>query len=354
MPVVAAEVMVRDQPVYVEHIGQTRGSQDVEIRARVEGFLDSMNFVEGGAVKSNALLYTIDKRPFEAALAQAEGALAQAEAQWEKARRDTNRFGPLWERHAVSRQQYEDSLAAERAAAAVMSSAAAGVQTAKIQLGYTTIRSPIEGLAGKSEVPVGNLVGHGTSTLLTTISRLDPIDIRFSISEQDYLNFRLRFSDEEQARIAARELFELILADGTRHAYKGTVTYADRQVDPATGTLLLNVAFPNPQGLVRPGQFGRVRYPVMVVTNAVLVPQKAVEEVQATYSVYVVTADQKAELRKVEPGMRVGTFCMIYSGLRRGEKVVIEGGQKLQNNVPMAVTWTNLTLPPADAPAWGR
>jgi membrane fusion protein (multidrug efflux system) len=349
LPVIATEVVVRDQPIYADFIGETHGSADVEIRARVEGFLEAVHFSEGMMVASNALLYTIDDRPFRAALEQAKGAQAQALALQEKAGRDANRLRPLWEKNAISRQQYDDAIAAERNAAAALQSARAAVDSAEIQLGYTKIHSPIEGLVGKTEVKPGNLVGRGTSTLLTTVSEVNPISVRFSISEKEYLAWkRRRGSDDERSRNASEDLFELILADGTYHNYRGRVSFADRQVDPKTGTLLLQVNFPNPDRLVRPGQFGRVRFAVETVTNAVLVPQRAVSELQATYSVFVVSADRKAEFRKVSPGARVGTFYVIQEGLQPGENIVIEGIQKLSNNALVTPAYTNLAaaLPP--------
>lgn len=349
MPVIAAEVVVRNQPIYTEFIGETLGSRDVEIRARVEGFLKTVNFSEGMPVASNALLYTIDDRPFRAALQQAQGALAQAQALHDKTCRDTNRLGPLWLKNAISRQQYDDAIAAEQNAAAALQSAGAAMESAEIQLGYTEIRSPFEGLVGKTEVKPGNLVGRGTSTLLTTVSEVHPISVRFSVSEQEYLAWKRKHGDsDERSRKASDGLFELILADGSFHKYSGSVSFADRQVDPKTGTLLLEVSFPNPDGLVRPGQFGRVRFAMETVTNAVLVPQRAVSELQATYSVFVVGADNKAEFRKVTPGARVGTFYVIQDGLKPGEKIVVEGIQKLKNNAPVAPTMTNLVamLPP--------
>ncbi len=350
VPVVAAEVVVRDQPIYVEYIGQTLGSRDVEIRARVEGFLEAVHFQEGTRVASNAPLYTIDDRPFQAALAQAEGALAQAQAQWDKSRRDTNRLGPLWLRNAISRQQYEDSISAERAAAAACQSAVAGVDSARIQLDYTRIRSPLDGLVGKTEVKAGNLVGRGAGTLLTTVSAIDPISVRFSASEQQYLAWKRRTGDGESGRRSTNGLFELILSDGTVHEHRGDVTFADRQVDAQTGTLLLEVSFPNPARLVRPGQFGRVRFPLAVITNAVLVPQRAVTELQATYSVFVADPDQKAEFRKITPGPRVGTFYVVAEGLQAGEKVVVDGIQRLRHDARIAPRFTNLLAEASSVP----
>jgi membrane fusion protein, multidrug efflux system len=341
VPVVAAEVLVRDQPVYVEAIGEALGSQDVEIRARVEGFLETVGFAEGREVSAGTILYTMDPKPFEASLARAKAMLAQAEAAWEKSKRDTNRLGPLWKANAISSQQFDDAVSAEMGAGANLQAAKAAVDSAEIQLGYTSIKAPITGLAGKSEIAVGNLVGGLNKTLLTTISAIDPIDVRFSISERDYLAWRQRGGAQPRE---GKGIFELILANGEIHPHKGDVAFADREVDPATGTLLLQARFPNPQMIVRPGQFARVRFATGVITNAVMVPQNAVQEMQATYSVFIVSADNKAEFRKVAIGPRVGNFFVLAGGVKPGEKVVIEGVQKLQNGVPVAATMTNLIL----------
>lgn len=338
VPVIAAEVIVRDQPVYVESMAQALGSQDVEIRARVEGILEQVHFSEGTAVKAGDLLYTIDPKTLEANLDQAKGNLVQAEAALDKARRDVARLTPLWEKDAISRQMLDDALAAERSASGSVDTAQAAVENTRIQLGYTEIRAPIDGIIGKTEVKPGNLVGRGQNTLLTTISSVDPIHFRYSVSEQEYLAWRRLHPADREARAAGSNVFELVLSDGTVHEGRGSVVFADRNVDAATGTLLLEVAFPNPGNILRPGQFGRVRVPIRTIKDAVLVPQRAVSELQATYSVFVVTADQKAEFRKVTPGARVGSLMIIEQGLSPGETVITEGGQKVRNQTPVAVT----------------
>lgn len=339
LPVVAAEALRRDTTNFVEIIGQTFGAQDVEIRARVAGFLDSVHFTEGRPVKSNDLLYVIDDRPFKAALAQSEGGLAQALATWDKSQRDTNRLGPLWEKNAVSRQVYDDARAAERAAAANTQAAQAAVDAARIQLGYTKIYSPLDGIVGRNEVSVGNLVGQSQNTLLTTVSAIDAINVRFSVSEQLYLTLTRKPATSSDGV----GVFELILADGSLHPHRNSAVFADRQVDPKTGTLLLQVQFPNPAQILRPGQFARVRFPIKVFPDAILVPQRAVQELQANYSVFVVGAERQAELRKIMIGPRIGAFYVVTDGLKAGEQVVVDGIQKLQPGVPMAVTLTNLT-----------
>ena len=337
VPVVAAEVIVRDQPVYFESVGQTLGSQDVEIRARVEGILETVAFREGSIVGAGTLLYTIDPRTLESNLEQARGNLTQAEASYDKAQRDVKRLTPLWEKNAVSRQMLDDALAAQSAASGAVKTASGAVSNMEIQLGYTKIYAPITGLIGKTEVKPGNLVGRGQDTLLTTLSVLDPIDVRFSISEQDYLMLR-RAAGEPAADQSPKKVFELVLADGSVHPEKGALVFADRSVDAATGTLMMEVAYPNPGYVLRPGQFARVRVPTRTISGAILVPQRAVQELQATYSVFVVTAESKAEFRRVTIGPRVGNLYVIESGLQPGEKIVVEGGQKLQNNLPVAAT----------------
>lgn len=343
VPVIAAEVIVRDQPVYFEAMGQTFGSQDVEIRARVDGILESVHFREGTMVEKDALLYTIDPSTLEANLAQARGGLAQAEAAFDKAERDVKRLTPLWEKNAVSRQMLDDAVAAQNSASGAVETARGAVVNTEIQLGYTKIYAPIAGLIGKTEVKPGNLVGRGQNTLLTTMSVLDPIAVRFSISEQEFLALQQAYPDGKRAQASAA-VFELVLADGSVLPDKGTVVFADRSIDPATGTLLLEAAFPNPNLRVRPGQFGRIRVPTRTIAGAILVPQRAVQELQATYSVFVVTAEGQAEFRPVQVGPRVGSLYVIESGLQPGEKIVVEGAQKLQNHMPVAAS-----APPAES-----
>jgi membrane fusion protein (multidrug efflux system) len=338
VPVIAAEVIVRDQPVYFESMAQALGSQDVEIRARAEGILEQVHFNEGMPVKAGDLLYTIDPKTLEANLDQAKGNLIQAEAALDKAERDVARLTPLWEKKAIARQTLDDALAAERSAKGMVNTAKAAVENTRIQLGYTEIRAPIDGIIGKTEVKPGNLVGRGQSTLLTTISSVDPIHFRYSVSEQEYLAWRRQHPADSEARAATSNVFELVLSDGTVHPDRGSVVFADRNVDPTPGTLLLEVAFPTPGNILRPGQFGRVRVPVRRIKDAVLVPQRAVAELQATYSVFVVTPDQKAEFRKVTPGPRIGSLMVIEQGLSPGDVVITEGSQKVRNQTPVAVT----------------
>jgi membrane fusion protein, multidrug efflux system len=330
--------LVTNQPVFSEYLGQTRGSQEVEIRARVEGFLQTIHFSEGLFVKKGDLLYTIDPQTYEATLAQAKGQLARAEAALARARQDVARYEPLIKQNAVSRQEYDQAVALERAGTAEVESARAVVKEAELQLSYTRVMAPVDGRIGKSEVQPGNLVGRGQNTLLTTISVVNPIHVRFSVSEQEYLDWRRSHPDETEGHESTKELFQLILADGTHYPHRGSIVFADRNIDPATATLLIEAAFPNPNFLLRPGQYGRVLFPTRIVTNAVLVPQRAVQELQATYHVFVVGQGNKAELRPVQPGARVESLWIIDSGLKPGEIIVVDGLQKLRQGVPVAPT----------------
>lgn len=326
----AAAVVVRDVPVYVEAISESRGSSEIEIRARVEGFVETVDFKEGTQIKKGDLLYTLDPRPFEASLAGAKGALAEAEAQHARTKNDVARYEPLVKKNAISREQYDTAVALEKAAAAAVESAQAVVRRAEVDLGYTKVTAPDDGLVGKTEVHPGTLVGRGQSTLLTKISKIDPIHVRFSIAEKDYLFFARRKAERGGTDSTADAPFELLLADGTVHPESGRLVFVDRNVDPLTGTILLEAGFPNPKGIVRPGQYGRVRVAVDVKKGAVLVPQRAIQELQGIYSVAVVSAEDTVDLRTVKPAERVGSLRVIDSGLRAGERIVVEGLQKVR------------------------
>jgi membrane fusion protein (multidrug efflux system) len=326
-----AEVLQRDVPVYVEAIGETRGSTEIEIRARVEGFIESVDFEEGTFVRRGQLLYTIDPKPFEAALSQARGALAVAEADLARAHQDVVRYEPLVAKNAISREQYETAVAVERAAAAAVEAAQAVVQGAEVNLSYTKVLAPASGLIGKTEVYPGTLVGRGQSTLLTQISQIDPIHIRTTMAEKDYLYFARRRAEGD--RVSGRGTMEMVLADGSVHPHLGRLVFFDRTVDPLTGTILIEAAFPNPGGIVRPGQYGRVRAVVDSKQGAILVPQRSVQEIQGIYNVAVVGADSTVGFRTVKPAERIGELWVIDSGLKPGEKVVVEGLQKVRPGV---------------------
>ncbi len=291
-----------------------------------------MNFSEGTLVRKGSLLYTIDPRPFEAALAQAKANLARAEADLQRAHQDVVLYEPLVAKNAISRQQYDTAVAVERAQASAVEAAQAAVQGAELDLSYTRVLAPDTGLVGKTEVYPGTLVGRGQSTLLTQISKVDPIHIRFTIPERGYLTYARR--NEERKSTAGADLpIELILADGSVHPHTGRFVFVDRTVDPRTGTILLEAGFPNPGGIVRPGQYGRVRAAIDLKKDAILVPQRAVLEMQGVDRVAVVKGDNTIEFRQVQTGQRVGTLWVIDSGLEPGERIVVEGLQKLRPGV---------------------
>jgi membrane fusion protein, multidrug efflux system len=318
-----AEVIKRDVPIYIEAIGQTRGEEEVEVRARVEGVLESVEFDEGAAVRKGKLLYTIDPREYEAALSQAKGVLAQAQADLARYEQDVARYQPLVEQNALPKQNLDTAVAQANAGRANVEAAQAAVTTAQLNLSYTKIHAPTDGIIGKTEVNVGNLVGRGQNTLLTQISQVGTIDVRFTVPERDYLYYARNRPDRSLP-------FELILADGTVHPHKGRLAFVDRNVDPVTGTILLEAGFPNPGAIVRPGQFARVRAPVDLKKGAILVPQRAVTELQGIYNVAVVGSDDTVEIRMVTPAERIGTLWVIDSGLKAGDRIVVEGLQKVR------------------------
>lgn len=322
-----AAVLQRDVPVHVEAIGETRGNTEIEIRARVEGFVQSVDFREGSMVKKGDPLYTIDSKPFEAKLAASKADQAEAEAQLARAHQDVARYEPLVAKNAISRQEYETAVAEEKAAAAVVESSKALVEQAEIDLSYTKVVAPEEGLAGRTEVYAGTLVGRGQSTLLTRISRIDPIHVRFSFPERDYLTFaKKRGSGTTDS--GKKLPFELITGDGSIHPEPGELVFIDRNVDARTGTIMAEAAFPNPGDILRPGQYARVRVTVEERAGAILVPQRCVQEMQGVFSVMVVGQDGTAEQRLVMPAERIGSLWVIGQGLKSGERVIVEGLQK--------------------------
>ncbi len=331
-----ATVLQRDVPIYMEAIGQTRGNTEIEIRARVEGFVENVHFREGTMVSKGQLLYTIDPRPFEATLAQSKGSLAEAEAQWVRTQQDVARLEPLVKDNAVSRQEYETAVALERAAAAAVDAAKAAELRAEVDLGYTRVTAPDDGLIGKTEVQAGTLVGRGMPTLLARISKIDPIHVRFTLAEKDYLQFARARADKGRGEQLASRPLEMLLADGSVHPHTGSLVFVDRNVDPVTGTILLEASFPNPEEIVRPGQYARVRTAVEVKKGAILVPQRAVQEIQGLFNVAVVKADDTVEFRPVKAAERFGALWIIDSGLAPGERIVVEGLQKARPGVKVA------------------
>lgn len=312
--VVVVAPMQRDVPVYVDLVGEAQGEQDVEIRARVEGYLQTVNFTEGSFVKKGTLLYQIDPKPLQADLANVQARLT-------KARGDVERFQPLFAKQAVSRQELDNAIAARDAALAQY-------ELASLNLGYATIRSPIDGIVGITNVKPGNLVGRGESTLLTTVSLIDPIVFSVGISEDEY--FKVAKRGARTADTPPLDV-QLELANGETFAHKGKFVAVDRGVNSQTGTLQVKFSFANPERLLRPGQYGRLHITAETLPAALLVPQRAIKEIQGIYQLAVVGADNKVALRTVKVGPRFGDLWVISEGLKPGEQVVTDGLQRVRD-----------------------
>ncbi len=330
-PVVeVVEVQQQDVPIYHDWIGSLDGFVNAQIRAEVAGYLLTQNYREGDPLKKGDLLFQIDPRPFEAVLDQAKGQLAQAEAQAGKTELDVKRFTPLAKTSAISQQELDDAVHANQAAQAAVASAKAAVKSAEVNLEFTRIVSPINGIPGIARAQIGDLVGPSTGEL-TTVSTLDPIKLYYYVTEQAYINFTRLFGDEtvRNQRVQQLEL-SLILADGTTYAREGRIYAVDREVDPTTGALRVEALFPNPDNTLRPGQFGRAHVKFETRKGALLVPQRAVTELQGSYQVALVAADNKVHIQPVKVGDRSGTAWIIEQGLKAGDRVVVEGIQKVR------------------------
>ena len=334
--VTVAPVTQKDTPIYIELVGSTLGSEDVEIRSRVGGYLVSMNFTEGTFVRRGDLLYKIDPLPFEASLAEARANLATSQADLQKAKNDVDRLTPLLKERAVSKQEVDNANSAREAAVSQVAANEAKVAQAKLDLAYATILSPVDGLIGTTQRKVGSLIARG-ETLLTTVSKIDPIFFRCAIAEAEYLKIARR-GDAYNRSLQKQYAVDLILADGTVHPHKGKLDAIERAVDPTTGTLTGQFIFANPERILRPSQYGRARLVVDVKPNALLIPQRAVQEIQGLNSVMVVKTDSTVEQRMVKAGDRVGDQWIIESGLKPGEQVIVEGIQKVQPGIKVAAS----------------
>jgi len=371
------QVTQQDVPIYSEWIGTLDGLVNATIKAQVTGYLRKQHYTEGSLVTQGQVLFEIDPRPFQAALDQTKGEqakaqgqlvqanaqllqanaqLAQAEANQGKTQLDVDRYTPLAKAEAISAQDLDNAVQNNLAAKAQVAAAKAGIETAKaaivaakavveaakaavatatLNLGFTTIQSPIEGIAGIATAQVGDLVGPNSGTL-TTVSTLDPIKVYFTASEQAYLNFVKRNPTAAERLAAEQRLeLELVLADGTTYPYKGKFFVADREVNIQTGAIRLAGLFPNPGNVLRPGQYGRVRAVTINKEGALLVPQRAVTELQGGYQVAVVDSANKIAIRPVKVGQRIGPMWIIDEGLHPGERVVVEGLQKVHQGQPV-------------------
>ena len=331
--VLVVPVVQKDVPVVGEWIGTLDGSTNADIRPKVEGYLLHQYYKEGQFVRRNDLLFEIDPRQFRAALEQARGALARADAQLSKASKDVERFTPLAAQRAISQQELDNALAAERDGRGGVAGARAAVDQAALNLAWTRVTSPIDGIAGIARTQVGDLVN--TQTVMTTVSTVDPIRVTFGISEQEYMERAASINRANYSTTERGPALELILENGIVFGEPGKAVLVDREVNVKTGTLTVKGFFPNPHNILRPGQYAHVRAQLSVRPNAIVVPQRAVTELQGGSRVAVAGADGKADIRAVETGPRVGDLWVIEKGLRAGENVIVSGLQYLRPGTPI-------------------
>ena len=321
------EVGQRTIPVYTEYVGQTYGISDVQIRSRVDGWLLSMNFKEGGQVQKGQLLYVVDDLPILTRIDAAEATLAKAKTMMVKAKSDLDRVEPLAKMNALSQRDLDAAAANYDASKSEVNVASASLATAKIELGYTHITSPVSGIIGISNVMKGDYIGKASvGKPLNTVSAVGDIRVRFPISESEYLRFakKIRSGTDELKKIVEIPV-TLVLADGSTFTELGKIDLANRQVDPETGSILMQAIFANKQNLLRPGQYVKVRFTTDEYKDAVLIPQQAVSQLQSIYRVFLVNDSSKLENRVVQAGVKVGSNWIITSGLKAGEKVAIVG-----------------------------
>jgi len=346
--VVVTTVVQRDVPIYSEAVGTTEGFVTAQVRPRVQGYLLRQTYADGASVKTGDLLFEIDDRQYQAALDEARGNLARSQAALKKYELDVARYTPLAAKGAVSREELDDAIQASRGAKAQVDAAAAAVETARLNLGWTRVYAPIDGVAGIAPVQVGDLVTP--STLLTTISQLDPMKVTFPMSERDYLRFADRIqAHQRNERDVEEPAIEMILADGKPYPHPGRFHVANRQVETQTGTIQLQALFPNSAGLLRPGLFAKVRAPLVVKRGALVVPQRALVETQGYYQAVVVGEGGKVAFRVVKPAEQVGDLWIIDAGLTAGERVVTEGLQKVRDGMVVKPKDATIVAPPTAA-----
>jgi membrane fusion protein, multidrug efflux system len=331
--VVVVAVLQKDQPIYREWIGTTEGDVNAEIRPKIEGYLLRRDYKEGSFVRQGDLLFEIDPRQFRAQLEQAQANLEQANANLAKTEHDVARYEPLAAQKAMSQQELDNARSAERSARANAGALQAAVDQARLNSAWTRVTSPISGISGIAQQQVGDLVSP--QTVLATVSKVDPIRVLYQMSEQEYLQY------QNDPAMRDAEL-KLILADGSTFPHQGHVLLSGREVDVKTGTIATIGLFPNPGNLLRPGQYAKVRAATRMKRGAILVPQRAVNEMQGAFQVGVVGPDDKVQIRAVTPGERVGSLWIIDQGLSPGDRVIIEGFSRVKSG---------MTVAPAQAPA---
>jgi membrane fusion protein (multidrug efflux system) len=344
--VLVTEVKQQDAPIYNEYVGQLDAWVNATIEARVQGYLISQNYKEGQLVKKDDVLFEIDRRPFEAALAQAKAALLQAEASAKQAELNAQRATDLFQRKVASEQERDNAVQSSLAARAQAEAQKAAVEVAQVNLDYTTIKAPVDGIAGLVKVQVGDLINIGA--VLTTVTKVDPIKAYFTVSEQRYADYAKRWADPQERAQHEKELrFELLFPDGSTYPQPGELFAIENQVDVRTGSLRIAAQFPNPGNILRPGQFARIRVQSEIRKDALLVPQRAVTELQGNYQVAVVGPDNKVHIQPVKMGRRVDHEWIVEEGLKAGDQIVVEGVQKVREGLTVnPKPWT----PPKPSP----
>lgn len=335
-------VVQQDVRLESEYAGQTYGQADIQINPRVDGVILSLNFKEGTLINKGQLLYTIDPLPLQTKVNEAEASLAQAQAQMAKAKSDLDMIEPLAKINAVSQRELVAAKATYDAASASVKAATANLENAKLKLGYCRITAPISGLIGISKVRVGDYVQPGSMSVLNTISDLGEMRARFTIGEQEYLRIFREVSSENSALKGAGKSITLKLSDGSTYPHTGTLSFADRQIDPSTGAMTFEAAFPNPEKLLRPGQYVKIMVVTDVRQNALLVPQRAVIEMQGISQVYVVGDDNKVQLKIIQTGPTYKDAYIVEDGLAATDKIAFGGTQLLRNGTlitPQATDW---------------
>ncbi len=334
------EVQTDSVTVYAEFIGQTYGLFDIAIRARVDGFLDGIHFNEGGHVKKGQLLYTIDPAPFDAMEAESLSKVAEAKTRLIKAQSDYERYKPLVENNAVSKSDYDAAVANLGAAKASVEAANASLSYSRIQKGYTSIRSPISGIIGRSAAKVTDYVGREPNpVVLNTVSNLDTILVRFHLTEMQYLALsknQATVNDMKKEPQYRKRSITLYFADGSAHPYPGHADFISRAVDPTTGTLLVQASFPNPDETVRPGQFAKIKVQLKTIQDAILIPKKCLIETQGEYSVFVLKNDSTVEQRSIKIAADEMDMSIIESGVNKGDRIVLEGLSQLKTGAKIA------------------
>jgi len=341
--VIVSKVAKQDIPSVMEFVGQTKGAVDAEVRARVDGVLTGLKFEEGKPVEEGQLLYTIDPAPFEAKVAEAQGKLAEAQTMLAKATADVGRLRPLAKMKAVSERQLDSAVAQEGAAQGSVDAAQASLESAKIELGYTQIKAPTSGIIGISKAKVGEYVGRPPNpVVLNVVSSLDEIHVQFGVNEKEYLALsRARREKLDSGQAPDEAKLELVLADGSVHPDKGEVAYIDREIDPTTGTIAVEAKFPNPHQLIRPGQYAKVRVTLGAKKDALVIPKRALREIQGQFLAFVVKPDNTVEQKTVAIGPSVGELQVIESGLAEGDTIVTDGIQRLKSGMPVTPKFTS-------------